>query len=256
MPKVNIILLFTIILTLTCMQADLLKQDAAEFTSTNQSFQGEGWKTRAKEMVEDQLQERGINNDRLLKVMENTPRHLFVPSAYRAYAYDDGPLPIGEGQTISQPYVVALMTELLKLEGDEKVLEIGTGSGYQAAILAQLAKEVYTIEIVESLAASSEGLLRRMGYDNVTVKWGDGYQGWTEHAPFDRIILTAAPEKTPPKLIEQLKPGGIMVLPVGSFMQELKIITKRKDGSIRQRKEGFVRFVPMVHPEDSALKKP
>ena len=212
--------------------------------------QEEGWEKLAKEMVEKQITSRGVKDKRVLQVMETTPRHKFVPGAPIGYAYQDGPLPIGEGQTISQPYIVALMTELLQLDGDETVLEIGTGSGYQAAILAQLAKEVYSIEIVESLARKSKALLEQMNYDNVTVRWGDGYQGWPEHAPFDAIILTAAPDKTPPKLLEQLKPGGIMVLPVGSYSQELKVITRQPDGSLKERTEAFVRFVPMVHPRD------
>lgn len=217
--------------------------------------QDEGWKKEAKRMVDEQIRSRDVSDERVLKVMEETPRHLFVPRDYRNLAYADHPLPIGEGQTISQPYIVAFMTELLELNGNEKVLEIGTGSGYQAAILSRLAKEVYTIEIVKSLADSSRTLLERLGYDNVTVKWGDGYQGWPEYAPFDAIIVTAAPEATPPKLVEQLKPGGRMVLPVGTYSQQLKVITKTPDGKIKERFEAWVRFVPMVHPPNGHFDK-
>ena len=181
-------------------------------------------------------------------------RHLFTPPLYRSMAYSDRALPIGLGQTISQPYVVALMTDLLELEGTEKVLEIGTGSGYQAAILSQLVREVYTIEIVRPLADSSRALLRRLGYHNVSVRWGDGYKGWPDQAPFDAIIVTAAPPEIPPELVQQLRPGGRMVLPVGSLWQELKVITKNRDGKVTERSEGGVMFVPMVHPEDTTGK--
>jgi protein-L-isoaspartate(D-aspartate) O-methyltransferase len=217
-------------------------------------FSQTDWRKEAKEMVDHQIRSRNVSNKSVLKVMEETPRHNFVPDSYRRYAYTDQPLPIGEGQTISQPYIVALMTELLELQGDEKVLEIGTGSGYQAAILSQLTREVYTIEIVEPLYDLSTAILAQMGFDNVKVKLGDGYQGWIEHAPFDAIIITAAPPEIPPKLIEQLKPGGKMVLPVGTVTQELKVVTKTLDGKIMERTEIGVRFVPMVHPKDS-LKK-
>jgi protein-L-isoaspartate(D-aspartate) O-methyltransferase len=180
--------------------------------------------------------------------MRETPRHLFVPEPYQKQAYQDGPLPIGHQQTISQPYIVALMTELLQLKGDEKVLEIGTGSGYQAAVLAQLTKSVYTIEIVEPLAKSSSVLLKRLGHDNVIVKWGDGYKGWPEHAPFDRIIVTAAPEEIPQALIDQLAVGGRMVLPVGKHYQELVLVTKNEK-RVTRKDIIPVRFVPMVHPD-------
>lgn len=212
--------------------------------------QKEGWwKSEAKEMVRKQIEARGIKDERLLEVMENTPRHKFVPGRYRKSAYDDSPLPIGEGQTISQPYIVALMTTSLDIQGSEKVLEIGTGSGYQAAILAQLTKEVYTIEVIEELANMAEGRLKKMGYENVHVKWGDGYQGWPDKAPFDRIIVTAAPEKIPQALVEQLKPGGKMVLPVGDTFQLLKVVSKTADGKIKKNTITGVRFVPMIHPD-------
>ena len=213
--------------------------------------QDTGWREDAKIMVDQQIRARGMTDTAVLQVMESTPRHLFVPLINRQNAYQDRPLQIGLGQTISQPYVVALMTDLLELKGDEKVLEIGTGSGYQAAVLSPLVSWVYTIEIVRELADSSKAILKRLAYNNVTVKLGDGYQGWVEHAPFDAIIITAAPEEIPPKLIEQLKPGGRMVLPVGRYQQELKIITKTLSGEIKERSEGWVRFVPMVHPDDN-----
>ncbi len=210
----------------------------------------EWWKEEARKMVDNQIAGRGIEDPELLEVMRTTPRHRFVPDRYQRFAYSDQPLPIAHGQTISQPYIVALMTSHLSLTGDEKVLEIGTGSGYQAAILAPLVEEVYTIEIVEGLALSSQKLLEEMEYKNIHVLYGDGYQGWPEHAPFDRIIVTAAPPQIPPRLVEQLKPGGKMILPVGKNIQYLKAVYKDMDGSTREEVITGVRFVPMVHPED------
>jgi len=206
------------------------------------------WRSQAERMVQSQIADRGVRDKRVLRVMQHTPRHLFVPASMKSMAYHDRPLPIGHDQTISQPYIVALMTELLELRGDEKVLEIGTGSGYQAAVLAQLAGTVYTIEIVEPLARSSAALLEKLGYENVEVRHGDGYQGWPEHAPFDRIIVTAAPEEIPPKLVDQLADGGIMVLPVGNYYQELVMLTKNRD-KVVEKEIIPVRFVPMVKPD-------
>ena len=206
------------------------------------------WKDRAESMVQLQLVGREIKDPQLLSVMKQTPRHLFVPEQYREMAYQDRPLPIGYNQTISQPYIVALMTEQLALDGNEKVLEIGTGSGYQAAILAQLTEQVYSIEIVQPLAASSALLLDQLGYKNVTVRYGDGYAGWQEHAPFDSIILTAAPEEIPETLVDQLAIGGRMVLPVGKQNQRLLVISKTQSG-ISKRFITNVRFVPMIHPD-------
>lgn len=199
-------------------------------------------------MVREQIEQRGVRNPDVLRVMRQTPRHLFIPERLRSQAYEDHPVPIGYGQTISQPYIVALMTELLEPHKDAKVLEIGTGSGYQAAVLAPLVRHVYTIEIVRELAESAAELLRKLGYKNVTVRWGDGYQGWPEEAPFDRIIVTAAPPEVPKALIEQLKPGGKLVAPVGSsvFGQDLIVIEKTREGKLRRRSIIPVMFVPMV----------
>ena len=199
-------------------------------------------------MVREQIRERGIRHPEVLRVMRETPRHLFVPERVRSQAYADHPLPIGYGQTISQPYIVALMTELLEPNKNAKVLEIGTGSGYQAAVLAPLVRHVYTMEILRELAESSAALLKKLGYTNVTVRWGDGYQGWPEEAPFDRIIVTAAPPELPKTLVDQLKPGGKLVAPVGSsvFGQELIVVEKTREGKIRRRSVIPVMFVPMV----------
>lgn len=201
------------------------------------------------QMVKRQIEARGVSDKRVLAAMRKIERHKFVPQSDIASAYDDHPLPIGHGQTISQPYIVALMTELCLLNGDEKVLEIGTGSGYQAAVLSLLAKEVYSIEIVEPLAKLSQQRFKSMGYKNIHVKWGDGYRGWPEKAPFDVIILTAAPPDIPEKLFEQLREGGVLVAPVGDYFQELVKIEK-VDGKMRRSLVTHVRFVPMVHGKE------
>ena len=205
------------------------------------------WKKEAGKMVHQQIVSRGIKDKRVISVMKNTPRHLFVPKSLIKSAYVDGPLLIGEGQTISQPYIVAIMTELLELKGHEKVLEIGTGSGYQAAILSQLVDTCYSIELLKSLAYSASTRLRQLGFTNVVVKCDDGFKGWIEHAPFDCIIITAAPEEIPPKLVEQLKMNGRMVVPVGKYNQDLLLITKTEEGYTREMIIA-VRFVPMVKP--------
>jgi protein-L-isoaspartate(D-aspartate) O-methyltransferase len=196
-------------------------------------------------MVEEQLRARGIRDPQVLDAMTRVPRHLFVPDASRVEAYADHPLPIGHGQTISQPYIVAFMTEALQLEKSHRVLEIGTGSGYQAAVLSELAGEVFTIEIVEPLAASARRTLADNGYTNVTVRAGNGYLGWPEHAPFDRIMVTAAPDDVPPALVEQLKVGGLMAIPVGIGVQELRIL-RRTPGGLDTLATLPVRFVPMT----------
>jgi protein-L-isoaspartate(D-aspartate) O-methyltransferase len=208
------------------------------------------WKIAAQTMVKKQIKDRGIVDPKVLDVLSNTPRHKFVPTDMVLYAYDDSPLPIGEGQTISQPYIVALMTELLSLSGKEKVLEIGTGSGYQSAILSLLSNKVYTIEIVKSLAVQAKKVLQELEIHNVYVRWGDGYKGWPTEAPFDCIIVTAAPDTIPGALIKQLKTGGKLVIPVGKYWQELKVISKTSDSNINEKTIIPVRFVPMVHPNN------
>ncbi len=203
----------------------------------------------ATRMVEDQLRSAGITDARVLAAMRKAPRHLFVPADQQAAAYDDRPLPIGFDQTISQPYIVAFMTEALALSPSDVVLEIGTGSGYQAAVLGELAREVYTIEIVPDLAERARLTLEALGYRHVHVRSGDGYRGWPEHAPFAKIIVTAAPEEVPPVLLQQLAIGGTMVVPVGpqSGVQELRVLKKTERGVITERSLP-VRFVPMVKP--------
>ena len=197
-------------------------------------------------MVETQIVARGVRNARVLAAVREVPRHLFVDPAQRPLAYEDHPLPIAGNQTISQPYIVALMTELLELQPEAKVLEIGTGSGYQSAVLGKCAREVYSIEIVPELARSAAATLKGLHFDNVTVKEGDGYRGWPEHAPFDGIIVTAAPARIPQPLLDQLAPGGRMVIPVGGFFQELKVFRKDADGKITEKDIIPVRFVPMT----------
>jgi protein-L-isoaspartate(D-aspartate) O-methyltransferase len=198
-------------------------------------------------MVKTQIAARGITDKRVLEAMIRVPRHQFVPKVYRYLAHSDRPLPIGEEQTISQPYIVALMTEALGLKGEEKVLEIGTGSGYQAAVLAEIVKEVCSIEINERLGKSAQERLKQLGYNNVKVKVGDGYLGWPEYAPFDGIIVTCAPEDIPQPLVEQLAQGGKMVIPVGKEdqVQTLFLLTKQEE---RLKKKAIipVRFVPMT----------
>ncbi len=196
-------------------------------------------------MVQQQLEARGIRDPRVLAAMGKVPRHEFVSAWYQSQAYDDHPLPIGEQQTISQPYVVAYMTEELKLTGGEHVLEVGTGSGYQAAVLAEICRDVYTIEIIEPLAARARATLERLGYRTVHVRAGDGYRGWPEAAPFDAIIVTAAPDHVPQPLIDQLKIGGRMIVPVGEADQALIRLTKTADG-VQEERLLPVRFVPMT----------
>jgi protein-L-isoaspartate(D-aspartate) O-methyltransferase len=203
--------------------------------------------TAARErMVREQMEARGVEDRRVLAAMRATPRHLFVPKGLERRAYEDTPLPIGYGQTISQPYIVASMSEMLEVGPGDRVLEIGTGSGYQAAVLAQLAKEVFSIEIVPELGKQSEILLKQLGHNNVQVKIGDGYKGWPEKAPFDRIILTAAPPEIPQSLVDQLKIGGRLVAPEGQAWQELVVIDKDASGKTKRRTAYGVQFVPMV----------
>jgi protein-L-isoaspartate(D-aspartate) O-methyltransferase len=198
-------------------------------------------------MVREQIAARGVRNSAVLNAMLRVPRHLFVPESQRVHSYGDHALPIGEGQTISQPYVVAFMTEALGLKPGDRVLEIGTGSGYQAAVLAELVKEVYTIELIRTLGERAASSLTQLGYKNVRVRIGDGYKGWPEAAPFDAVIVTCAPERVPEALVDQLKEGGTMMIPVGKegAVQHLVRGVKR-DGKLTTENVMYVRFVPMV----------
>jgi protein-L-isoaspartate(D-aspartate) O-methyltransferase len=197
-------------------------------------------------MVQEQLMPRGVYDKRVLAAMSKIPREEFVPQASRAASYTDQPLPIGYDQTISQPYIVAFMTEQLHSSSSDRVLEIGTGSGYQAAILGELVAEVYSIEIIEPLAKTAEATLQRLGYKNVRVKVGDGYKGWPEHAPFDAITVTCAPDHVPQPLIDQLKEGGRMIIPVGGFGDQELYLLEKKNGRLQRRAVLPVRFVPMA----------
>lgn len=197
-------------------------------------------------MVSGHMASRDIVNQRVLDTIGHVPRHEFVPANLQSRAYEDSPLPIGQGQTISQPYIVALMTQLVDPQPHHKALDVGTGSGYQAAVLAELVKEVFSIEIVESLANSARTRLQKLGYENIQVRHGDGYAGWKEEAPFDVIVVAAAPDHIPPALIDQLAPGGKLVIPVGDFWQTLVVVEKNQDGTIDRRNIAPVRFVPMT----------
>ncbi|HEY7501794.1 MAG TPA: protein-L-isoaspartate(D-aspartate) O-methyltransferase [Vicinamibacterales bacterium] len=234
-PASSIRLGVTIILAGSCVTADDAQRDrqAAEWTEA-----------RAR-MVRTQLRGRDIHDERVLDAMSKVERHRFIPASVRHDAYGDFPLPIGDGQTISQPYIVAFMTQALAIEPQHRVLEIGTGSGYQAAILAELAKEVYTIEILPQLGDQARATLEALGYRNVHVLIGNGYLGWPEHAPFDRIIVTAAPAEIPRALIDQLRDGGRMAIPVGRDDQELRILERAGD-RVNVLQTLPVRFVPMV----------
>jgi protein-L-isoaspartate(D-aspartate) O-methyltransferase len=230
-----------ILLICTALTAGLFLSQAARAEAPS-DFQRE-----RQAMVERQIASRGVKDTRVLAAMARVPRHLFVPEGLRGSAYEDYPLPIGEGQTISQPYIVAFMTEALEIAAQDRVLEIGTGSGYQAAILGEIVKEVYTIEIIESLAARAQETLTRMGYRNIFVKAGNGYLGWPEKAPFDAIIVTCAPDRIPQALIDQLKEGGRMISPVGKAGSVQKLVrVVKKGGRVEQKDVMAVRFVPMV----------
>ncbi len=217
----------------------MLKRGKARLSSTDYDKERE-------HMVESQLARRGIMDKRVLDAMRQVPRHLFVPQDMRDLAYCDGPLPIGHGQTISQPYIVALMTELLELTGDETVLELGTGSGYQAAILSRLADQVYSIERHDVLARQAEKVLSQLGYDNIVIKVGDGTLGWTEHSPYEAIIVTAAAPDIPEPLTGQLADGGRLVAPVGSRWSQVLVRVKRQGETLARESLTAVAFVPLV----------
>lgn len=215
-----------------------------------ESYIEDNWKSLANSMVNYQIIDRGIKDKDVIRVMKNTPRHLFVLKEFIFESYNDYPLPIEEDQTISQPYIVALMTELLDLNRSDRVLEIGTGSGYQLAIISQLVDSCYSIEIKKSLAEKSKKTLNLAGYDNVKIKHGDGYKGWIKYAPFDKIIITAAPKEIPDELINQLKDGGLMVLPVGESNNQELIVLKKNSKTLEKKYIIPVRFVPMIHGEE------
>ena len=235
---VNIFLLFCLIFSCS--------QNGNGGTYQDKKIDQDIYTSKRYRMVEQQIERRGIRDSLVLNVMRNVPRHLYVPEGLNDIAYSDRPLPIGERQTISQPYIVAFMTEQLGLKGDEKVLEIGTGSGYQAAVLGEIANEVYSIEIISSLGLKAKKLLKTQGYNNIHVRIGDGYAGWPEKAPFDGVIVTAAPGHIPQPLIDQLKHGGKMIIPVGDYYQELILITKSKKGKVTKKSVLPVTFVPMT----------
>jgi len=235
--------------TIACADVGPGTKSSDEDISDRKHSEEESYRQMRERMVNIQIEARGIRNPRVLDAIRLIPRHRFLPSRLADRAYEDGALPIGEGQTISQPYIVARMTELLDPEPDAKILEIGTGSGYQAAVLSVLVDHVYSIEIVESLAEEASHRLEQMGYDNVTVRWADGYKGWPEQAPFDGIIVTAAPDHVPQPLVDQLKVGGELVIPIGRDEQHLMLLKKGPDG-VSEKTVIPVRFVPMTGEAD------
>ncbi len=216
------------------------------FTGNSQDFQKDDYYSERVKMVNSQIKARGVKNELVLKAMEKVPRHLFVPSNLQNQAYNDNPLQIGEGQTISQPYIVGFMTAALEPDSTYRVLEIGTGSGYQAAILGEICDSVFTIEIFESLGKSAAKILEKLGYQNIKVKIGDGYQGWPDKAPFDAIIVTCSPTQIPDPLTKQLKEGGKMIIPVGHSYQQELILLNKENGILKKKKVLPVRFVPMI----------
>ena len=223
-----------------------LFRDAAQPKAATPSDNGDPYAEPRRLMVERQMAARDISDPRVLEAMGQVPRHLFVPEELRDQAYEDHPLPIGLNQTISQPYIVALMTQLARPTAESRALEIGVGSGYQSAVLAEVCKQVHGVEILSTLAEQADRRLKELGYRNVVVRCGDGYQGWPELAPFDIILVTAAPQKVPQPLIDQLAPGGRLVIPVGGFLQELLLFEKQADGTVSRKTVTPVQFVPMT----------
>lgn len=217
--------------------------------SGGQSMNADEYYQLRKTMTEQQIKNRGITNKKVLDAMMEVPRHLFVPENYRKHAYEDSPLPIGYDQTISQPYIVAYMTEILDPQPEQKILEIGTGSGYQAAILSKLYKEVYTIEIVDELGLQSQQVFKEQNYNNIVVKIGDGYKGWAEHAPFHAIIVTCAPDNIPQPLVDQLAEGGKMIIPVGDRNSQILYLLEKRKGKVHKKETLPVLFVPMIREE-------
>ena len=216
------------------------------FLTVTSACAQEPYEAQRERMVKEQIIARGINDSHVIQAMKRVERHLFVPQEYVRMAYSDGPLPIGDGQTISQPYIVAFMTEILNLKPGNKVLEIGTGSGYQAAVLAEICDSVYSIEVVTQLGERASSLLKKLGYGNIVLKTGDGYKGWKEYAPFDAIIVTCSPTHIPKPLEEQLVEGGRMIIPVGERYVQQLVYLEKKDGKLQKKEVLPVLFVPMV----------
>ena len=231
-------------LIIFCLMTSMAASNCNKFNEQNQKKSPDRLSEMRIKMVEYQIEARGVKDTRVLEALRKVPRHLFVPEHLKNQAYADEPLPIGSGQTISQPYIVAYMTEQLQLQDEDRVLEIGTGSGYQAAVLAELVDSVFTIEILDELSEQAQKTLRNLHYDHIEFKVGNGFYGWPEKAPFDAIIVTAAPENIPQPLVDQLKIGGRMIIPVGDFFQELYLIRKTSTGIEKVRKLP-VRFVPL-----------
>jgi protein-L-isoaspartate(D-aspartate) O-methyltransferase len=245
MKTFKLLIIIIALIPAGCVEVNNNEQKKQHFAETASS----PYYAERKQMVKEQIISRGIYEKEIIDAFLKFERHLVVPGEYRSRSYGDHPLPIGEGQTISQPYIVAFMTQVLDLKRTDRVLEVGTGSGYQAAILGELSDHVYTIEINKTLGRRAEKLLKDLGYDNVRVRVGDGYKGWEEHAPFDAIIVTAAPTHVPAPLKEQLKEGGRMIIPVGDeYAQELVYIRK-VNNELERQGELPVRFVPLVDPE-------
>jgi protein-L-isoaspartate(D-aspartate) O-methyltransferase len=254
----EIFMVLAIVSTMQCTRGKLPESSSQDILVSMKedtiSHQNPAFHERVEErerMVKEDIENypyQPVRDKRVLEAMRTVPRHAFVPEEYQRQAYRNSPLVIGYNQTISQPFIVAHMTEMLELEPDDKVLEIGTGSGYQAAVLAELCKKVYTVEIIPPLGQRAKKLLKELGYDNVEVRIGDGYEGWPEHAPYDRIIVTCAPDDIPRPLIDQLKPGGRIVIPVGASYQTqyLVVVTKDREGKIKKHRKYPVRFVPMT----------
>ncbi|MFP4302841.1 MAG: protein-L-isoaspartate(D-aspartate) O-methyltransferase [Alkalispirochaetaceae bacterium] len=247
MKRLFFLLFLSLVSTALCVGGGQDERSTAG-DETGESAPAGEWAAEREELVQSAVIDEGIEDPETVEAMRAVPRHEFVPEDLRGRAYRNTPLPIGHGQTISQPYIVAYMTEALELEPDDTVLEVGAGSGYQAAVLAEIVDQVYTIEIIHPLAESARARLQRLGYENVTVTAGDGYFGWPEEAPFDAIIVTAAPGHVPTPLVEQLEPGGRMIIPVGPVfsVQTLILLQKDEDGSVRTKQLLPVRFVPMT----------
>lgn len=238
------LLLCCLLVTSAPIHAAEISSHASELERPKANLPTAQFKLLREQMVNYQLRDRGIKDERVLAAMSKVPRHQFVAPSWRDLAYSDRPLPIGHNQTISQPYIVAYMSEAAEISPGDKVLEIGTGCGYQAAVLGELASEVYSIEIIPQLATSARQILGELGYQNIKVKTGNGYLGWAEHAPYDAIIVTAAPEQIPQSLIDQLAVNGKLVIPVGRWFQEIFILTKTQEGVLTETTIP-VRFVPM-----------